>query len=284
MTRLGLPLGIGYSTPATREVLNLYIARDKAIEQLDNFIKSSSLDNKRLPDVYYYKALLIDIGVDLRALRDEDFLRFSYEIPQTLSETTWRNILKQFPDSPVSIEARWRLARLWAAQRPQNSLEPYRFDQALDLLQQAWRLCDELIQQRTQTAAQESFSHSFFGEIFRRPPPPLTNEQLASLQLRIGRLMTLISIENRSGLGPNRQRLVEFAGLDKLNLNYEARLKELLLDSPQPDPLIDNIELAQVMLAKDTEEKIDQLEDLAQRYEDRDGGVEAMLELAQIFR
>ena len=96
--------------------------------------------------------------------------------------------------------------------------------------------------------------------------------------------MTLISIENRSGLGPNRQRLVEFAGLDKLNLNYEARLKELLLDSPQPDPLIDNIELAQVMLAKDTEEKIDQLEDLAQRYEDRDGGVEAMLELAQIFR
>ncbi|MFC1782608.1 tol-pal system YbgF family protein [Planctomycetota bacterium] len=284
MTRMGFPLGIGYSTPATAEVLNISQAQVEAIDQLDNFINNCSAQDKRLPDAHYYKALLIDISVDLRALRDEDFLRFSYEIPRALSETSWRNILKQFPDSPVSIEARWRLARLWAAQKPRNSLEPYRFDQALELLEQAWRRCNELIQQRTQTAAQESFSHSFLGEIFRRPPPPLTNEQLASLQLRIGRLMTLINIENRSGLGPNRQRLAEFVGLDKLNLNYEARLKELLLESPQPDPLIDNIELALVMLTKDTEEKKRLLEDLARRYEDHDGGVEAMLELAQIYR
>ncbi|KPK77844.1 MAG: hypothetical protein AMJ79_01985 [Phycisphaerae bacterium SM23_30] len=281
MTRMEFPVGIDYSTPASREVLNFYQAKSEAIEHLDDFINNSSPQDKRQSDAYYYRALLIDVSVDLRALRDEDLLRFSYDIPGPDSEKLWQQIINQFPDAPVSIEARWRLARLWAAEKSDSALQPFRFDEALGLLQQARQLCDDLIQRRKETAARENFSNGFFAQIFSPPPPALNNEQLASLQMRIGRLMTLINPENRTGPDQNQQRLAQFVRLDKFNLNYEALLKEMTLDSPRPDPLLDNIELAQVLLLKDTEEKITRLEDLIQRYQDRDGGVEAMLELAQ---
>ena len=54
----------------------------------------------------------------------------------------------------------------------------------------------------------------------------------------------------------------------------------MTFDPPEPDPLIDNLELAQAMLQSDADRRIAALTAVADDYRDRDGGIEAMLQLA----
>ncbi|MCP4710384.1 MAG: hypothetical protein GY869_17310 [Planctomycetes bacterium] len=282
-TRMELPASIDYSTPAATEVVKFLQGKIDASLQLDNFIANSSPQDRRVADAQYFRALLNDINVDLRALRDNDFLRFSSDTPHPSTEKAWKQILDQFPEADVSIEARYRLARLYAAAIPQKPGDPYRFVQALDLLQDAQQRCDDLIQQRKDIATQENVERGFFADIFTQPQPALSNEQLTTLQIRIGKLITLINQENRIGMPVALHRLAEFVGLDILNLDYESRLTELRLTASDDDPLLDNIILAQTLLEPDIDLRIDQLTYLTKDYQDCDAGALAMSELAQLL-
>jgi hypothetical protein len=91
--------------------------------------------------------------------------------------------------------------------------------------------------------------------------------------------MTLINPENRSGNLQHDERLAELVSLDPQQLSYEHRLKKLQLDSPQPDPLIDNIALAHALLEEKVEQRIRLLREIAEQYPQRDGGIEARLEM-----
>jgi len=283
-TRMDLPAPIDYLTPAAAEVFKFYQAKIDAIKQLDNFIAQASPHDRHVADAQYYRALLIDINVDLRALRDSDFLRFSSETPQPASEKAWKQILEQFPQADVSIEARYRLARLYAAAIPQNPGDNFRFDQALILLNDARILGEKIIQERKILAAQENADPGFLADIFSQPQPALTNEKLDALQITIGKLITLIDQENQLGLPIARERLAEFVGLDILNLDYESRLTELRLTATIPDdPLIDNIILAQTLLQTDVDLRIEQLTLITTDYDQSDGGALAMIELARLL-
>lgn len=268
---------------AKREAWNVEGARMKSILFIEYFIENHP-DDILLADALYYKALLTDMKVDSSALRDEDALRFYYDIPTTHSEPIWKDIKNRFGQTTVAIEAQWRLAWLLAIRKPSQPTEPYNYDEALVLLEQARQLCLVHKQNRTQKSQDNGFWANRLGTIFTPPPPSISDEQLELLLIRIEKLMTLISKENRTGHLFHDQRLAEFVALDPHQPNYTDRLKELMLNSPQPDPLQDNIELARVKLIKKTNEKITYLKELISQYPNSDGSLEAMLEVAILLK
>jgi len=192
-------------------------------------------------------------------------------------------IIERFGQTEVAIEARWRLARLLAGGNPQNSDLTKNFDDALELLRQARHHCQQVIDRPKETTKRSFFWNSRLGAIFTPPPPTVSNEELLSLKDRIERLILLISPENRASQQSNDIRLAKFVGLDACQLNYENKLKELMLNAPKPDPLEDNIELAQAIIEKDPDDKRARLTDIIKRYPQRDAGLQAMLELARIL-
>ena len=92
------PGGMPGSRPdslARRKFHNLESAQLRAIDEIDLFIA----EHKNHPleaDALYYKGLLYDMKVNFAALRDEDMLRFYYDVPSNHSEPIWGEILKRF--------------------------------------------------------------------------------------------------------------------------------------------------------------------------------------------
>ncbi|MCK5269921.1 MAG: hypothetical protein KAJ46_04015 [Sedimentisphaerales bacterium] len=271
---------------ARAEASRFVFAKITSSTYFDHFIKNHPGD-PREADTLYYKALIVDIKVDSRALRDEDMLRFYDNVPGIHSQAIWNDIIERFGQTVVAVEARWRIAHLLAGGNPQNSDITKNFDDALELLRQGRQLCQQLCGQfisgRKETTKQSFFWNSRLGAIFTPPAPTISNEELLSLEDRIERLILLISPENRTSRQSNDIRLAKFVGLDACQFNYEDKLKELMLNAPKPDPLVDNIELAQAMVEKDPDDKRARLTDIIKRYPQRDAGLQAMLELARIL-
>ena len=264
---------------ASRAASEFRHAQLNAIDHIDRFIATHS-GQTREADAIYYRALLLDIKVDWRQLRDDDILHFYHGTPSPHSEYIWRDLLERFPLSPVAVEARWRLARLLAARQPKNNDDAYHFKEALDFLTEAQQHCRRFLQQQQEEDELRALQAGPLAAIFTHPPPTITNQQLKSLRQRIGHLTSLIAKENRTGHLRHEARLAAFVDLDPHELNYEQQLTLLKLDSPQPDPLIDNIELALTLLERDPHQRIIRLTELTEQYPDRDGGIEARLELA----
>ncbi len=275
-----LPAKQYYLNPAEERAAAFVISRTKAIDQIRNFNQRYPND-QRVADALYYQAMLTDCQTDRRALLNENLLRFHYDLPSSQSQPFWNELLSKFDKSSWSIEARWRLAHLLAGTIPQTPTESFQFDQAQKLLLDAQQLCEEHLSQQRKPDDPTRNGKSWLSEIFREPTQALSLEQLSNLQMRIAATLMLIDQENRTGHFAHDKRLAQFVRLDLRQPDYEKNLQQLLQNSPQPDPLIDNIELAQVAQITDPEKKITLLTDLTRRYPDRDGGVQAMLELAQ---
>ncbi len=267
---------------ARKEASRFVFAKIKSSIYFDCFIKNHPGD-PREADTLYYKALIVDIKVDSRALRDEDMLRFYDNVPSIHSQAIWNDIIERFGRTAVSVEARWRLGLLLAGGNPQNSDLTKNFDDALELLRQARQLCRQVIAGRKETTKRSFFWNSRLGAIFTPPAPTVSDEELLSLKDRIEKLILLIGPENRTSRQSNDIRLTKFVGLDACQFNYEDKLKELMLNAPKPDPLVDNIELAQAMAEKNPDDKRARLTDIVKRYPQRDAGLQAMLELARIL-
>ncbi|MBN1764983.1 MAG: hypothetical protein JW860_06970 [Sedimentisphaerales bacterium] len=275
---------IGGASPisrARREANKFERTKFECADQIDSFIRTHP-DDPRVADALYYKGLLIDLKVDSWAIRDEDMLRFCYDFPSAYSELIWNEILAGYPDRDVALEARYRLAHLMARRTPKRATESFSFDKALLLLEEARALCLEELKRREQESTQHPFWESQFGTIFSPPPQTIRDEQMWDLLTRIERLMSLIGKENRTGHLRHEERLAAFVGLDPYQLIYKDRLKDLMFESPQPDPLQDNIELTLAMLLDNPEEKETQLVALIEQFPGRDATVEAMLELARL--
>jgi len=267
---------------AQQEALNFKWAQNRCWRYIDNFIQNHPQD-KKVADAMYYKALVFDMKVDTRALRDEDMLRFYNDIPSMYSHSLWKEIVDHFGESEVSVEARWRLAYLSAGRNPQKRSDGVQFDEAIELLNKAEQQCQKALERRQEKPKKSWFWRSRIGLIFTPPPPTVSDEDLANLEKRIGKLKMVLDKENRQGDKLHLDRLQKFVSLDPYQQNYEDRLKELMLNAPQPDPLRDNIELRLALLEKDQNNKITRLTELIRQYPDRDGGLSAMLELAGIL-
>lgn len=266
---------------ASRYATRFQQAKYEAVDHIEKFILTHPQD-ARLADALYYKALVIDLKVDQKVLAQNDTLRFYCDMPSVESEEIWQRLAEQFGDSAIGLAAQLKIAQLTAGSMPAQPLEPFKFNEATEILGRAREIAGRLIEKRQDSAKTESVWTTWLGTVFSPPPQTISDEKLIEIQQTIARLTGLIDNENRSGHFRHEQRLAEFVGLDKRQINYEKRLSELLINAPQPDPLTDNIKLAQARLIQEPQAKMTQLADLAGQYPDRDGGIEAMLELAKI--
>ncbi|MCF7957414.1 MAG: hypothetical protein K9M57_03075 [Phycisphaerae bacterium] len=267
---------------AKEEEVKIERRRIDAIGKGINKFIDGHKNDLRVADALYYKALLTDMKIDARALRDDDTLGFYYNIPIAHSEPIWQEILERFANHDVSIEARWRLAWLQPAYKKPDT-GAFKFDAAKALLSEALEMCNKAIERRAKKASENQLKPSRLGRIFEPPPPSLSDDQLQELRIRIERMTILLASENRTTDAAQDARLVDFAKLDPHQLNYEDRIKEIQLKAPQSDPLQDNIELALALLIKDPVQKIKHLEEIIRQHPDKDGGLEAMLQLAPLL-
>jgi hypothetical protein len=122
-------------------------------------------------------------------------------------------------------------------------------------------------------------SEGLFSQ-FRSPPASvITVSKLVELQRELKQLRILISPENQTAKEDSAMRLASFVMLNPNSEDYAGRLNELLEKMPENDPLRDNILLAQAELVDDDQLQADKLSELHKKYQNTDGGMNALYEL-----
>jgi hypothetical protein len=233
----------------------------------EEFIKSRSA-SKRMPIALYYKAILGEYAPDLNVLGQKELLHFYSDYPHERSAGLWYRLYRSFDQSPESLEARWRIAKHWAALG--------RFTEADELLAEA----RTKVADRLKRAAQEQPLADTLFSPFRPPPDSvMTESKLADLLRRIDQTLTLISRQNQTGESGGQARLAEFVMLNPHSQDYAWRLNKLLQQVSDTDPLRDNILLAQTTLIADEQLRAEQLTQLHEKFQRTDGGMQALYEL-----
>jgi len=247
------------------------VKRQELLDQYQTFIEKWPA-SKRMPIVLYYKALLMEYRPDVRLLSQSprEILHFYNSYPLIENRFVWYKLYEDFPSSPESLEARWRIAVHMAGQQE--------FERAAQLCAQAITQVDTRLQAHAQTAVPgETFLTAF------APPPKtaMTVFKLRELKAKLDEFHILISEQNRTADLASRDRLARFVLLNPNRHAYADELDGLLreMEHGQTDPLLDNIMLARIMLIPDTEHKAAELQELGNNFRHTDGGIRALYEL-----
>jgi len=238
--------------------------------QYNTFIKRRP-NSRRMPIALYYKAILSEYKPDLNKLMQQEVLHFYSDYPNEASSSIWWTLYARFADSPESCEARWRIAWRWAGQG--------RFEQADRLAAEAQQMVTRYLEKlRKQPKNTESLFSLF------RPPPTsvMTQVKFEDLQMRLNHLRSLIGPENRTDQPQSRMRLARFVMLDPHTIEYDRYIEELYQQTDANDPLRDNILLARVKRIPDDHRRAEKLAQLHKKFQNTDGGKEALYELARL--
>jgi hypothetical protein len=98
--------------------------------------------------------------------------------------------------------------------------------------------------------------------------------------MKFSQLLALISAENRTAKVDSAMRLARFVMLNPHSPGYAIQLDGLLDEMGKNDPLRDNVLLAQVKLIPDEQLRTERLAELHKQYQNTDGGMQALYELA----
>lgn len=249
--------------------LKYQIKRQSLNAQYDKFIERWPGNEKRMPTVLYYKALLSELHPDLRKIVDREILSFYSDYPFEDNYINWKELFDNFPESPESLEARWRIAMHHAGKG--------QFDKAGEYCQTALTRISELIKRESKAPAEDD--NSILTAFRRVPKAAVTPFQLRDLEIRFRRLQSLISAENRGGDEEAGIRLAEFIKLNPYESNYPVLLDRLLERMPPDDGLRDNILFEKAALVDDIQQRAQLLEQLWKQYPQRDAGLHAQYEL-----
>ncbi len=237
------------------------------LRQYDLFIAKRP-SSRRMPIALYFKAILSEYSPDIRVLGEEEVLHFYSDYPQERSAEIWFKLYRDFGNSPESLEARWRVAKLWAGRGI--------FDQADELLAQTQSLVSE---QLKLLRATQRPNESIFG-LFQLPADTImTIPRLNELQRKLDQLRTLIGKQNRTGQTDSTELLAQFVILNPHSLSYPQQLDRLLQRTKDGDPIRDNILLAQAKLIENEQLRAQKLTELYKEHQDTDGGIHALYEL-----
>ncbi len=242
-------------------------------KQYDLFISRRPKSN-RMPIGLYFKALLSEYSPDISEFGEKEVLHFYSDYPNERSREIWYRLYSQFGSSPESIEARWRIAKHWAGQG--------RFEQADEFLAEAQTMTAKRLKllEKEQTQTDDTFLRSF-----RRPADSVMSEfKLTQLQSRLNQLRSLISTQNRTDESPTKERLAKFVMLNPHNRRFAAELDGLLGEMGDKDPLRDNVLLAEIQIIADEQLRAEKLSLLHKEFQNTDGGMEALYELACLKR
>jgi hypothetical protein len=245
-----------------------YQAKKQSLhEQYDTFIASRP-NSHRMPIALYFKAILSEYSPDIRVLGEEEVLHFYSDYPHERSAETWFRLYRDFGNSPESLEARWRIAKLWAGRGI--------FEQADELVTETQAMMDEQINLLREKQRPEE---SLFG-LFQVPADTvMTIPRLEDLQRRLYLLRTLIGSENRADESGSKELLAQFVMLNPHTLGYPQQLERLLQQSEKNSPIRDNVLLAQAKLIENERLRAEKLNELHSKYQDTDGGIQALYEL-----
>jgi hypothetical protein len=223
----------------------------------------------RMPMALYYKALLSEYKPDIELLGRKELLHFYNDYPHRESLLVWYRLYNDFPRSAESLEARWRIARHYAGLAL--------FEQADELLAEAQSSLAECL---TLLKQKQTDDKRFFSPF--RPPAKsvMTEIKLGELQRKLDQLRILIGPGNRTQQADSRKRLAEFVMLNPYGQDYSKRVNSLLERMDLDDPLRDNVLLAQVKMIADEQRRAEQLSKLHKEFQNTDGGMQALYELA----
>lgn len=229
----------------------------------------------RMPIALYYKALLNEYKPDIQLLGQKELLHFYNDYPHRESLLIWYRLYDDFPKSTESLEARWRIAWHYAGLAL--------FEQADKLLAEAQTILAEFATSG-KLPKQEQIQENRFFSPFRPPAESaMTVVKLRELQRKLAQLLILIGPENRTQQANSKKRLAEFAMLNPHSQDYSRRIEELLKstqDGDPNDPLRDNILLARAKLIADEQRRAEQLTRLHKEFQNTDGGMQALYDLA----
>ena len=249
--------------------LNYRIKRAALKADYKKFTKRWDDDEKRMPTVMYFQVLLSEIQPDVRDIVDQEMLRFYSNYPFADNNLNWRELFERFPDSPESLEARWRIAM--------NEAGKGHFDKADEYCQTAQVMMDKVLGELSASGPDES--GSIFAAFKQPTTTIMTPFKLDDLQIRFRKLQSLISKENRGDDDDSRRRLAEFLMLNSHDeRRYATGLDGLLEGMSQEDGLRDNLLLAKAMLVDDVHRRLQLLKELATQYPQRDAGIQAQYE------
>lgn len=221
---------------------------------------------RRMPIALYYKAMLSELSPELNVLVEKETLHFYDDYPHRENLPIWHRLFSEFPNSPESIEARWRRALHLAGMEE--------FSHAQEMINEGLSMIETEIKK---AAARESLSDT--DTVFRKPAKSiLTEYELKKLKRKLQHLQSLISSENMGSDGKNRRLTAQFILLNPHDIHYKNQLDYLLEQAGPNNPLIDNIILAKTMLISDVIQKAQQLGQVAKEYAGTDGGIHAKFE------
>ncbi len=225
--------------------------------------------SKRMPVALYYTAMLNEYQPDVRYFGRTETLRFYHDYPFKDNMLIWQELYDRFPQSPESLEARWRLARHNAAQG--------RFD----LAQQLCQVTRSMIQEQLVRLEKEDLPRdkdSILSAFHAPVHTAMTPFKLRDLDFRVRTLQRLIDRDNQGADDASRRRLAVFVGLNPYAADYAGRLDAMLREMGKTDPLRDNVLLAQTMLNPAANERAAALFALADTFQGTDAGLTASYE------
>ena len=243
--------------------------RQTLMIEYEKFMDHWPGDEKRMPTVMYFRAVLSEIYPDIRDIVDHEMLCFYSDYPFEDNYLNWQELFDRFPESDESIEARWRIAMHHAAKG--------RFEEAGEYCQmglvEVKKRLDESV------ASQAVDPGSFFAAFRQTTPDVITPFRLRDLRFRFRKLQSLLGKENQGADTESRKRLAEFLMLNPYDEHsYTVGLERLLEGMPPEDGLRDNILLAKALQIADLHRRSKLLEELATQYPQRDAGVRAWYE------
>ena len=250
------------------EELKYQSKKQQLFDNYDRFIGKRP-QSRRMPIALYYKALLSDYSPDISLLGQKEVLHFHNDYPYERSREIWYRLYSQFGKSIESAEARRRIAMDWAGHG--------KFEQAAKLLEEA----QAMVSGYPGGLEEEQLPGESFLTLFQKPAESvMTRFKLSELQVELKELSTLISTENRTEDPKSSERLARFVMLNPHSQEYSWYLEELLSEIGENDPLRDNVLLAQTRLIADSQVRAEKLSGLHKQFEDSDGGMRALYELA----
>jgi hypothetical protein len=224
---------------------------------------------RRMPIALYYKAMLSELSPELNILVEKETLHFYDDYPHRENLPIWHRLFSEFPNSPESIEARWRRA-IHLAGMGEFAHTQEMIDESLAMISK-------------QLEISQKESSAITGTIFHNPAKTVITEyELKKLRRKFLYLQSLISPENLGNDEKNKKLVAQFVLLNPHDILYKSQLDYLLEQAGENSPLKDNIILAQTMLISDAIQRADQLGKVAKDFAATDGGIQAKFEQASL--
>ena len=249
-----------------------YQAKRRELMALYDLFMEKWGDSDRVAIALYFKAMLSEYHPDTRYFEKNEVLRFYSDYPFYDNLLLWQKLYDRFPQSPESLEARWRLAMHLAGKE--------QFDKARELCEVTLTKIRDYQASQTQTDNAAVKADSLFTAFHSPARTVMTPFKLSDLEFRLRHLLTRISKDNLGADADAKRRLAAFVILNPHSNDYAARLDGLLAEMTQEDPLHDNILLQKTLLIKDARQRMQLLSELARQTPATDAGIQALFELA----